>query len=62
MLAHSPGDGWNDVDADDLLVDDDDSSKLVVVDHSAVVDVVAIKAIIKVALTPESSSLPVSIQ
>ena len=62
MLAHSPGDGWNDVDADDLLVDDDDSSKLVVVDHSAVVDVVAIKTIIKVALTPESSSLPVSIQ
>ena len=62
MLAHSPGDGWNDVDADDVLVDDDDSSKLVVVDHSAVVDVVAIKTIIKVALTPESSSLPVSIQ
>ena len=62
MLARSPGDGWNDVDADDLLVDDDDSSKLVVVDHSAVVDVVAIKTIIKVALTPESSSLPVSIQ
>ena len=62
MLAHSPGDGWNDVDADDLLVDDDDSSKLVVVDHSAVVDVVAIKTIIKDALTPESSSLPVSIQ
>ena len=61
MLAHSPGDGWNDVDADDLLVDDDDSSKLVVVDHSAVVDVVA-KTIIKDALTPESSSLPVSIQ
>ena len=62
MLAHSPGDGWNDVDADDVLVDDDDSSKLVVVDHSAVLDVVAIKTIIKVALTPESSSLPVSIQ
>ena len=40
-----------------MLVDDDDNSKLVV----ALVDMVA-KTIIKDALTPESSSLPVSIQ
>ena len=60
MLAHSPGDGWKDVDAEDVLVDDDHNSKLVA-DHSAVVDVLA-KTIIKDALTPESSSLPVSIQ